>query len=99
MLRATSIVGALVWIIFVALPAEATQYINLGLHQRVQSSDTIVLARVIDPTRAVLSIERVFKGEPAKQITLVSYVDAFAAPIHRKALVLDARELLFLTKQ
>ena len=41
---------------------------------------TIVLARVVDPTRALLRVERILKGVPPKQIGLVSYVSAFAAP-------------------
>ncbi|MGE5813025.1 MAG: HEAT repeat domain-containing protein [Acidobacteriota bacterium] len=79
--------------------AEATSYIGLGLHERVQLSDTIVLGRVVDPTRALVSVERVLKGQPAKQITLVSYVDNFAIPAQRKPLVLNAVELLFLKEQ
>ena len=62
-------------------------------------SDTIVLARVVDPARALLTVERVLKGQPAKQVTLSSYVDNFAIPAQRKALVLNALELLFLRKQ
>jgi hypothetical protein len=79
--------------------AEATSYVRLDLHERVQLSDTIVLGRVVDPTRAVVSVERVLKGQPAKQITLVSYVDNFAIPAQRKPLVLNALELLFLKEQ
>ena len=51
--------------------AEATTYITLALHERVTMSDTIVLVRVVDPTRAIVSVERILKGEPPKQITLV----------------------------
>jgi hypothetical protein len=79
--------------------AEATSYVRLGLHERVQFSDAIVLGRVVDPTRALVSVERVLKGQPAKQITLVSYVDNFAIPAQRKPLVLNALELLFLKEQ
>ena len=79
--------------------AEATTYVGLGLHQRVQLSDTIVVGRVVDPTRALVAVERVLKGQPAKQITLVSYVDNFAIPEQRKPLVLNAVELLFLQEQ
>jgi hypothetical protein len=39
------------------------------------------------------------KGQPAKQITLVSYVDNFAVQAQRKPLVLNALELLFLKEQ
>jgi hypothetical protein len=80
-------------------PASANTYIDFGLHARVQASDTIVLARVVDPTSALLNVERVLKGNPPKQITLVSYVDGFAAAAGRKALVADARELIFLKKK
>jgi hypothetical protein len=79
--------------------AEATTYASLALHERVKLSDTIVLARVVDPARAVVSVERVLKGAPAKQITLVAYVDGFNAPAQRKHLVQDARELIFLTRK
>ena len=79
--------------------AGATTYIDLALHQRVKLSDTIVLARVVDPVRAVVSVERVLKGEPPRQITLVEYVDGFNAPAQRKLLVQDARELIFLTRK
>ena len=79
--------------------AEGTSYGRLGLHERVELSDTIVLGRVVDPARALVSVERVLKGLPAKQITLVSYVDNFAIPAQRKSLVLNALELLFLKNQ
>jgi hypothetical protein len=79
--------------------AEATSYARLGLHERVQLSDTIVLGRVVDPARALVSVERVLKGQPAKQITLMSYVDNFAIPAQRKPLVLGALELLFLKER
>ncbi|MDQ3349535.1 MAG: hypothetical protein M3545_16425, partial [Acidobacteriota bacterium] len=82
-----------------AVPAEATSYARLGLHERVQLSDTIVLARVVDPARALVRVERVLKGQPEEQITLSSYVDTFAIPAQRKALGLNALELLFLRKQ
>lgn len=80
-------------------PAEATSYVRLSLHERVQMSDAIVIARVVDESRALLSVERVLKGQPAKQIALSSYVDDLAIPAQRKLLVLDALELLFLRKQ
>jgi len=80
-------------------PAEATEYVDIGLHRRVLMSDTIVVARVADPARAQVVVERVLKGNPSKQMTLVDFVDGFAAPEHRKALVLGSRELLLLTKR
>lgn len=86
-------------LVVAAAPAAATSYVRMGLHERVQLSDTIVLARVVDPSRALVSVERVLKGQPAKQVTLSSYVDNFAIPAQRKALVLNALELLFLRKQ
>ncbi len=82
-----------------AAPAEATSYVRMGLHERVQMSDTIVLARVVDPARALVTVERVLKGQSAKQVTLSSYIDNFAIPAQRKVLVLNALELLFLRKQ
>src|SRR5688572_26292029 len=99
MLRTKAVIVGLAWVFASVHLAEATQYFDPGLHGRVAASDTIVLARVVDPARALVSVERVLKGEPSKQITLVSYVDGFAAPEHRKALVRDSRELLFLTKK
>ena len=68
-------------------PRRGDQYFDLGLHGRVQASDIVVLGRVVDPALALVSVERVFKGEAPKQITLVAYVDGFAVPAHlyRKA--------------
>ena len=86
-------------LVLIAATAEATTYVRLGLHERVQSSDTIIVGRIVDPARARVRVERVLKGQPARQITLSSYVDDFAIPAQRKALVLDALELLFLTRQ
>ena len=97
MLRATGIVVGLT----VALVghAEATEYISLDLYGRVQGSDTIVLARIIDPAQARLAVERVLKGNPPPQITLVNYIDPQIVPDQRKELVLNGRELMFLTKR
>ena len=88
--------GLLVWS---AIPATATEYLDMGLHGRVQASDIIVVARVVDPALALVSVERVLKGDAPKQITLVAYVDGFAIPAQRKLLVADARELMFLVKK
>ena len=82
-----------------AVPARATDYSDLGLHGRVETSDVVVLARVVDPALALVSVERVLKGEAPGQITLVDYVDGFAVPAQRKPLIANARELLFLRKQ
>ena len=82
-----------------AAPARATEYFDLGLHGRVQASDIVVLARVVDPALALMSVERVLKGEAPKQITLVAYVDGFAVPAQRKPLIANAQELLFLKKK
>ena len=79
-------------------PAWATEYFRLALHERVQASDTIVLAHVVDPGKALVHVDRVLKGEAPSQITLVNYVDGFLGPAQRKALLPDARELLFLRK-
>ena len=97
MLRSAGIVVALT----VALidRAEATEYIRLDLYSRVQGSDTIVLARVIEPDRGRMAVERVLKGKPPAQITLVNYIDPLIVPYQRKELVLNGRELLFLTKK
>jgi hypothetical protein len=46
-----------------------------------------------------VSVERVFKGEAPKQISLIAYVDGFAVPAQRKPLIANARELLFLRKK
>jgi hypothetical protein len=86
-------------LLLAAATAEATSYVPLGLHERVQLSDTIVLARVVDPALALVSVELVLKGQPAKQITLSSYIDNLAIPEQRRALVLGALELVFLRKQ
>src|SRR5262245_1873652 len=82
-----------------AVPTRATQYFDLGLHGRVQASDIVVVARVVDPAVALVSIERVLKGDAPKQITLIAYVDGFAMPAQRKLLVAGARELMFLVKE
>jgi HEAT repeat protein len=79
--------------------AGATEFGGLGLHERVQLSDTIVLARVVDPPRALVRVERVLKGDALKQIALVDYIDGFAAPTQQKPLLSDAQELLFLRKK
>ena len=63
------------------------------------ASDIVVLGRVVDPALALVSVERVSKGEAPKQITLIAYVDGFAVPAQRKPLMANARELLFLRKK
>ncbi len=93
------IVLGLTSVLTILRPAGANLYFDIGLHGRVQTSDTIVLARVVDANRALVRVERVLKGNPPERITLVSYVDGFAGPSCRKPLVLDARELLFLKKK
>jgi hypothetical protein len=82
-----------------AVPARATTYVDMGLHGRVQASDIVVVARVVDPALALVSVERVLKGDAPKQITLADYVDRFASPAQRKLLIADARELMFLMKK
>jgi hypothetical protein len=80
--------------------SEASETVTLrGLHHRVRQSDTIVLARVVDPGRALVRVERVLKGKPPKQITLVPRQDSYEAPAARHVLTRDARELLFLAKK
>jgi HEAT repeat protein len=78
--------------------APASEIIPLRLHGRVDLSDTIVLGRVVDPTRALVAVERVLKGAAPRQITLIAYVDGYAVAA-RKPLLQDARELIFLRKE
>jgi hypothetical protein len=99
MLGKTPLSLALLCVLFSVASARATEYVDLGLHWRVQASNTVVLVRVVDPELAVVNVERVLKGEAPKQITLVAYIDGFAVPAQRRPLVTDARELLFLTKE
>jgi HEAT repeats len=77
----------------------ANEEFVFDLHQRVQWVDTIVIARVLAPERALLSVERVIKGHAPKQITLTAYIDGFLPPTGRRPLVQDARELIFMNKQ
>jgi HEAT repeat protein len=86
-------------LLLMAAPAWATQYVDIGLHGRVQASDLVVMARVVDPALALASVERVLKGDAPRQITLVAYIDSFAVAAQRKLLVANARELMFLTKK
>ena len=86
-------------LLLTAAPARATEYFDPGLHGRVQASDIVVLARVVDPALALVNVERVLKGDAPKQITLVAYVDGFAVPAQRKPLIANARELLFLRRR
>ena len=99
MLRTKAVSLALLYVLLVVVPATATDYIDLGVHGRVQVSDVVVLARVVDPALSLVNVERVLKGEAPKQITLMAYVDGFAIPAQRKLLTAGARELLFLTKK
>ena len=86
-------------LLFGAAPVQATFYSDLGLHGRVQISDVVVLARVVDPASALVSVVRVFKGDPPKQFRLVEYVDGYAIPGQEKRLVANGRELMFLRKK
>jgi hypothetical protein len=79
--------------------ARASEIIVLGLHGRAEVSDTIVLGRVVDPTRALVAVERVLKGVAPKQIRLIAYIDGYVGAAGRKPLVRDARELIFLRKE
>ena len=83
---------------FLCTTVHATEWLALPLHRRIELSDTIVVARVVDPAKALVSVERVFKGEPPEQIRLVSYIDGLKAAGPRTPLRRDARELLFLVK-
>jgi HEAT repeats len=86
-------------LVLAAAPARATQYSDLGLHGRVQASDIVILARVVDSALALVSVERVLKGDAPKQITLVDCVDGFCGLVQRKPLKTNTRELLFLRKK
>jgi len=70
---------ALLYVLLNVAPTSATEYIDIGLHAGVQAADTVVLARVVDPARALVNVEGVLKGEAPTQITLVAYTDGFAA--------------------
>jgi HEAT repeat protein len=59
-------------------------------------SDLIVVGRVVDPTRALVRVERVVKGKAPREITLTAYIDGFVAATDQRPLVQDARELMFL---
>jgi len=56
-------------LLLIAAPAHATEYGDLGLHGRVQASDVVVVARVVDPTLALVSVEWALKGDVPKQFT------------------------------
>ncbi len=99
MLRTKGVASALLCVLLTVASARATQYVDLGLHGRVQASDIVVLARVVDPALARVDVERVVKGEAPKQITLVAFVDGFVVPTQRKPLTAGALELQFLTKK
>lgn len=97
--RMKAVILALHYVLLVVVPATATEYFDLGMHGRVQVSDVVVLARVVDPALALVNVERVLKGKTPRQITLVAYVGGFLVPAQRKPLIAGARELLFLTKK
>ena len=99
MLRIRLALAAWLCVFAGVLPVGATSYGRLDLHQQVQLSDLIVIARVVDSARALLSVERVFKGEAPKQIVLVAYIDRLSALKDQRPLIDNARELLFLKKQ
>ena len=86
-------------LLWTATPVHATEYTALSLHQSVEASDVVVLARVVDPQRAAVQVDRVLKGDTANRITLTGYIDGFLAREQQKPLVQDARELMFLTKR
>jgi hypothetical protein len=99
MIRTKSVLIFLLGVLATGGHAEATSYASLGLHERVQLSDTIVLGRIANSARAIVDVERVLKGAAPKQITLVEYVDGFAIPAQQKLLVSGVRELLFLRRK
>jgi hypothetical protein len=68
----TAVIAGVITVLVSSCPAETTEYVDIGLHRRVLMSDTIVVARVVDPARAQVVVERVLKGNPAKQMTLVT---------------------------
>jgi len=71
----------------------------LSLHTMVQAAETIVVARVIDPVRATVRVERRVKGDTPQEITLVAYVDGFLRADQQKPLTKGERELLFLNRK
>ena len=79
--------------------ADASQYFRPELYQRVSHADMIVLARVVDPARAVVFVERALKGESPSQIMLSLPADSGIGPPSHKPLLLNAVELLFLKKK
>lgn len=99
MLRTRAVSLAVLYVVLIVVPASATEYFDIGLHRRVQASDIVVVARVVDPALALVRVERVLKGDAPKQITLVAYVSGFAVPAQRKLLVANTRELMFLTRK
>jgi hypothetical protein len=99
MLTRTQIALAVALAVGVNELVNATEYVILGLYARVQGSDTIVIARVTDADRAVMTVERVLKGRPPKQITLISYIDPMIVAYQRKLLLPNTRELLFLNRK
>jgi len=99
MVRITPVLCAAFCVLAITGLTQASETIVLRLHGRVQLSDTIVLGRVVDPARALVAVDRVLKGDAPKQITLVAYVDGYAAAADQKRLVRDARELIFLNRK
>jgi len=97
--RPAAVVLAACCVFVTARPAGATEYIALDLHHMVQLSETIVVARVLDPERATVRVERRLKGDTPQEITLVDYVDGFLRVEQRKPLTKGARELLFLNRK
>ena len=99
MLRLKPVLFAWFCLLASAGMAQASEIIVLGLHGRAEVSDTIVLGRVVDPTRALVAVERVLKGAAPKQITLTAYIDGSLRAADRKPLLREARELMFLRKE
>ncbi len=99
MIRARAVPSAVLCVLLAVAPARASDYFHVSLHGRVQASDIVVLARVVEPASALVNVERVLKGEAPTQITLVAYIDGLAVPTQRKSLVANTRELLFLKKE
>jgi hypothetical protein len=79
--------------------AVASEFFDLGLHARVQGSDAIVVARVIDTGASMFAVERVLKGDPPGEFMLIGTQGDFRKASDRVPFIRGTRELLFLIKE
>jgi hypothetical protein len=82
-----------------AAPAAASEFFDLGLHARVQGSDAIVVARVIETGASMFAVERVLKGDPPREFMLIGTQGDFRKASDRVPFIRGTRELLFLIKE